>query len=56
MYSEIALSRKPLGIGHMYIIHFLLRVADTMASQNIYLSSWDTLYIHVMEEQIKKRE
>jgi hypothetical protein len=40
LYSEIALSRKPFGIGHMYIYTFLL----TMTSQNIDLSSWDTLY------------
>jgi hypothetical protein len=33
--SEIALSRKPFGIGHM---------TDTVASQNIDLSSWNTLY------------
>jgi hypothetical protein len=46
MYSEIALSRKPLGIGHMYIHNFLLRMAYTtsMTSQNIHLSSWDILY------------
>jgi hypothetical protein len=40
--SELALSRKPFGIGHMYI-HFLLRMADTMTSQSIDLSSWYTL-------------
>jgi hypothetical protein len=45
LYSEIALSRKPFGIGHMYIYTFLLRIADTMTSQNIYLFSEDTLYI-----------
>jgi hypothetical protein len=38
MYSEIALSRKLFGIGHMYIHNFLLRMTDTVASQNIYLS------------------
>jgi hypothetical protein len=45
-YSETALSRKPFGIGHMYIYtsFFWLRMADTMASQTIDLSSWDTLY------------
>jgi hypothetical protein len=42
--SEIALSRKPFGIGHMYIYTFLLRMTDTVTSQNIDLSSWDTLY------------
>jgi hypothetical protein len=44
LYSEIALSRKPLGIGHVYIYNFLLRITDTMTSQYIQLSSWDTLY------------
>jgi hypothetical protein len=44
MYSEIALSRKPLGIGHVHI--YMLRMTHTMTSQNIDLSSWDTLYIH----------
>jgi hypothetical protein len=28
--SEIALSRKPFGIGHMYIYALLFRMADTM--------------------------
>jgi hypothetical protein len=45
LYSEIALSRKPFGIGHMYIYTFLLRMADTMTSQDIALSSSDTLYM-----------
>jgi hypothetical protein len=39
LYSEIALSRKPFGIGHMYIYNFLLTMADTMTSQNIGFSS-----------------
>jgi hypothetical protein len=43
LYSEIALSRKLFGIGHMNIYTFLLRIAHTM-TQNIDLSSWDTLY------------
>jgi hypothetical protein len=43
-YSEIALSRKQFGIGHMYIYNFLLRMTDTMTSQNIDLFSSDTLY------------
>jgi hypothetical protein len=43
LYSEIALSRKPLGIGHVYIYTFLFRMTDTMTSQNIDLSSRDTL-------------
>jgi hypothetical protein len=44
LYSEMALSRKPFGIGHMYIYNFLLRMTDTVTSQNTDLSSWDTLY------------
>ena len=43
--SETALSRKPFGIGHMYILKFCFRVTDIMTSQNIYISPWDTLYI-----------
>jgi hypothetical protein len=44
-YSEIALSRKPFGMGHMYIYTFLLRMADTMTSKSIDFSSVDILYI-----------
>jgi hypothetical protein len=41
---EIALSRKPFGIGHMYMYtFFFLRLTDTMTS-NTDLSSWNTLY------------
>jgi hypothetical protein len=40
VYSEIALSRKQFGIGHIYIYTFLLIITD-----NIDLSSWDILYI-----------
>jgi hypothetical protein len=29
----------------MFVISFLLRMTETMTSQNIVLSSWDTLYI-----------
>jgi hypothetical protein len=43
LYSEIALSRKPFGIGHMYIYSFLLRMTDTMISQNTDIFSLDTL-------------
>jgi hypothetical protein len=46
LYSEIALSRKPFWIGHMYIYTFLLRMADIMTTLNIDLSSWDTLWKH----------
>jgi hypothetical protein len=44
LHSETALSLKPFGLGHMYIYTFLRRMTDTMTSQNIDLSSWDTLY------------
>jgi hypothetical protein len=44
LYSEIAVSRKPFGIGHTYIYTVLLRMTNTMTSQNTDLSSWDTLY------------
>ena len=43
LYSEMALCRKPFGIGHTYMYTFLLRMTDTMTSQNIDISSWDTL-------------
>jgi hypothetical protein len=35
LYGEIALFGKPFGIGHMYIYTSLLRMTDTMTSQNI---------------------
>jgi hypothetical protein len=44
LYSEIVLSWKPFRIGHMYTYTFLLRMADTVTSHNIVLSSWGTLY------------
>ena len=44
LYSEISLSLKPFGIRHMYIYTFLLSMTDTVTSQNIDLSSWDTRY------------
>jgi hypothetical protein len=35
LYSEMALSRKAFGIGHMYIYSFfLLKMTDIMTSQN----------------------
>jgi hypothetical protein len=45
LYSETALSWKPFGIGRMYIYISLLRMTDTISSQNIDLSPWETLYI-----------
>jgi hypothetical protein len=47
LYTETVLSRKPFGIGHLYIYTFLLRMTDTMNSQNIDLSSWYILYIQI---------
>jgi hypothetical protein len=35
---------KPFGIGHMFIQIVLLRMTDTMTSQNIDLSSWNTVF------------
>jgi hypothetical protein len=48
LYSEIALSRKAFGIGHVYIYTFLLRMTDTMTCQNIDLSSWDIMYDNIV--------
>jgi cytochrome b subunit of formate dehydrogenase len=45
LHSEIALSRKPFGIGHMYIYTFWFRMTDTMTSLNTDRSFWDTPYI-----------
>jgi hypothetical protein len=42
LHSEITQSRKKFGIGHMHIYTYLLRMTDTMSSQNTDLSSWDT--------------
>jgi hypothetical protein len=42
--TKMALSWKPFGIVHMFVWSFLIRMTDTMTSQNIVLSSWDTLY------------
>jgi hypothetical protein len=42
--SEIAVSRKPFGIGYMCIYNFLLRMTDIVNFQNIEFSSWDILY------------
>jgi hypothetical protein len=44
LYSETALSRKPFGIGHVYIYTFMLRMTDAMICQNTDLSVWDILY------------
>jgi hypothetical protein len=47
LYSEIVLSQKPLGIVHMCIYTFLLRMTDTMICQNTDLSPWDILHNEV---------
>jgi hypothetical protein len=44
LYSEVALSRKPFGIGHMYMYTILLRMIDNMTS----VSSWGNLYIRTV--------
>ena len=46
LHIQMSLSRKPFGIGHVFIQSLLLRMTDTMTSQNIDLSSWNTLYIN----------
>ena len=38
----------PLGIGHMHMYIFLLRMTDTMTSQNTDISSWDSLYMMII--------
>jgi hypothetical protein len=45
LYIERPLCPKPFGIGHTYIRNFLLRMTVIMTSQNIDISSWNTLYI-----------
>jgi hypothetical protein len=47
-YSEIALTRKTFGTGHMYLYTVLFRMTDTMTSLNIDLPSWDTVCIDVV--------
>jgi hypothetical protein len=66
----IASQTRIKKIGHMYIYTFMLRMTDTMPSQNIDLCSWDTLYslatdgfvkqptkkkIHTSEQYIKEK-
>jgi hypothetical protein len=46
LYSETALTQEPFRIGHVHT-HILLTVTYTDSSQNIELSSWDTLYTFV---------
>jgi hypothetical protein len=44
VYSETALFQKPFGIEPIYIYTFLLRMTDTVTSQNTDPSIWDILY------------
>jgi hypothetical protein len=44
------------GIEHMYIYTLLLRIIDTVTSQNIDLSSWDILYIACVSYDSKNKE
>jgi hypothetical protein len=46
LHSEIVLSWKLIGIGHMYIT-LLLRMTNIMTSQNTDLSVWDILCMYV---------
>jgi hypothetical protein len=42
-------------MGHMYIYNFfLLGMTDTMRSQNVDLSSWDTVHIYLRSELFNK--
>jgi hypothetical protein len=49
--NRIALSRKPFEIGHVHI-HSLLKMIDTMTSQNTDLSSWDILDLHKLRGKV----
>jgi hypothetical protein len=51
LYSEIVKSRKPFGIGHMYIYTFLLRMTDTVTSQNIETFPPGTLCVYARERE-----
>jgi hypothetical protein len=48
--SQMALSRKPFGIGHMFIQSFMLRMTVTMTSQNIDISFWDTCILRISKD------
>jgi hypothetical protein len=48
LFHAIVQSRKPFGIGYMYIYTFLLRMTDAMTSKNIDLFSWNIIYIYVV--------
>jgi hypothetical protein len=57
MYSQLTLSRNLFGIGHVYIYTLLLRMTDTVTSQNIDLSSWYILYkTHDLMADIKRED
>jgi hypothetical protein len=38
----------------MYIYAFLLRMTDTMTSQNIDLSSWDIPYVYFLRDVLRR--
>jgi hypothetical protein len=44
LYSEIAVSRKRLGIGHMYIYNFCLEWPILWPPRILTFPYWDTLY------------
>jgi hypothetical protein len=54
LFSEIALSRKQFGIGHVFIYTFLLRMADSTTSHNIDISSWDILHIGLLDAALRE--
>jgi hypothetical protein len=54
LFCETAVSRKPFGIEHLHIYNFLLRMTDTVTSQNIDFSSLDTLNIQIVTERFRQ--
>jgi hypothetical protein len=45
LYGAIDLSRKPFALVQVYRYTFLLIMVETMASQNIDISAWNTLCV-----------
>jgi len=52
---QTAVSPHPLKIGHMFIWTYSLRIVYTTTSENIFYSSWNTLYICVYVFQLKRK-
>jgi hypothetical protein len=52
LYSEIVLTSENVRDRTHVHINFLLRITDTMTSQNIDRSSWDTLYKRKLKEML----